>query len=78
MAVSEECHQQHNKNTTEGPVKSPLSFKARRELVERMAPAYREASRTQKMLLLDTFIALTGYVRTYAMWLLNHLSLIHI
>jgi hypothetical protein len=53
-------------------VKSPLSYKARRELVERMAPAYREASRTQKMLLLDTFVALTGYVRTYAMWLLNH------
>ena len=24
------------------------------------------------MLLLDTFVALTGYVRKYAMWLLNH------
>jgi hypothetical protein len=24
------------------------------------------------MLLLDTFVALTGSVRTYAMWLLNH------
>jgi len=53
-------------------VKSPLSHQARRELVERMAPAYRDASRSQKMLLLDTFVALTGYVRTYAMWLLNH------
>jgi len=53
-------------------VKSPLSYQARRELVERMAPHYRAASRKQKMLLLDTFVALTGYVRKYAMWLLNH------
>src|SRR5258708_10433928 len=62
----------NNTNTTEGPVKSPLSYQARRELVESMASAYREASRTQKMLLLDTFVALTGYVRKYAMWLPNH------
>jgi Integrase core domain len=53
-------------------VKSPLSYQARRELVERMAPQYRAASRSQKMLLLDTFVALTGYVRKYARWLLNH------
>jgi len=37
-----------------------------------MAPQYQAASRAQKMLLLDTFVALTGYVRKYAMWLLNH------
>jgi hypothetical protein len=53
-------------------MKSPLSYQARRELVERMAPQYRAASRSQKMLLLDTFVALTGYVRKYARWLLNH------
>jgi hypothetical protein len=53
-------------------VKSPLSYQARRELVEQMAPQYRKASRTQKILLLDTFDALTGYVRKYAMLLLNH------
>jgi hypothetical protein len=53
-------------------MKSPLSYQARRELVELMAPQYRAASRSQKMPLLDTFVALTGYVRTYAMWLLNH------
>ncbi len=53
-------------------MKSPLSYQARRELVERMAPQYRAASRSQKMLLLDTFVAMTGYVRKYAMWLLNH------
>jgi hypothetical protein len=51
----------------EGPVKSPLSYQARRELVEHMAPQYREASRAQKILLLDTFVAMTGYVRKYAM-----------
>ncbi len=62
----------NNTNTTEGLVKSPLSSQARRELVERMAPQYQAASRAQKMLLLDTFVALTGYVRKYAMWLLNH------
>lgn len=53
-------------------MKSPLSYQARRELVEQMAPQYRAASRKQKMLLLDTFVAMTGYVRKYAMWLLNH------
>jgi len=53
-------------------VKSPLSYQARRELVEHMAPQYRIASRSQKMLLLDTFVAMTSSVRTYAMWLLNH------
>ena len=62
----------NNTAITEGPLKSPLGYPARRELVERMSPAYREASRAQKMLLLDTFVALTGYVGKYAMWLLNH------
>jgi hypothetical protein len=57
---------------TEDLVKSPLSYQARRELVECMAPQYRAASRSQKMRLLDTFVAMTGYVRKYAMWLLNH------
>src|SRR5713101_7094209 len=62
----------NNTDTTESPMKSPLNHQARRELVESMAPQYRAASRTQKMRLLDTFVALTGYVRKYAMWLLNH------
>ena len=51
-------------------MKSPLSYQARCELVEHMAPQYREASRAQKILLLDTFVVMTGYVRKYAMWLL--------
>jgi len=62
----------NNTDSTEGPVKSPLSYQARRELVEQMAPQYREASRTQKMLLLDVFVAMTDSVRKYARWLLNH------
>ena len=53
----------NNTNTTEGPMKSSLSYQARRKLVEQMAPQYREALRSKKMLLLDTFVALTGYVR---------------
>jgi hypothetical protein len=53
-------------------VKLPLSYQARRELVERMALQHRAASRAQKMRLLDTCVTLTGYVRKYDMLLLNH------
>src|SRR5713226_3175808 len=42
-----------------------------------MAPQYREASPSQKRTLLDAFIATTGYVRKYAMWLLNHAEEVH-
>src|SRR6266700_2826895 len=37
-----------------------------------MAPQYREAPPSQKRVLLEAFIATTGYVRKYARWLLNH------
>jgi hypothetical protein len=37
-----------------------------------MAPRYREASASQKGVLLDEITATTGYARRYAMWLLNH------
>ncbi len=60
-----------NTDITEGPMKSPLSYQARRELVGQMAPQYRKASRAQKILLFDAFVAMTGNVRTYAMRLLN-------
>lgn len=50
----------------------PLSFAARRQVVERMAPFYREASLTQKALLLDQVVLMTGYARKYAIGLLNH------
>ena len=53
-----------------GPVPS-LSYAARRELIERAAPLYREASLAQKGLLLDRVVAMTGYARKYAIRLLN-------
>jgi len=37
-----------------------------------MAPQYRAALSAQKRELLDAFTQITGYHRTYAMWLLNH------
>ncbi len=49
-----------------------LSFQARREVLHRMAPQYRQASASQKRTLLEAFIATTGYVPKYAKWLLNH------
>lgn len=49
-----------------------LSYQARRELLQQMARQYQEASPSQKRTLLDAFVATTGYVRTYVMWLPNH------
>jgi hypothetical protein len=53
-------------------VERSLSFQARREVLQQIAPQYREASPSQKRVLLEAFIATTGYVRKYARWLLNH------
>src|SRR5260370_35410615 len=58
--------------TREGSVRSVLSYQSRRELVQQMAPRYQEASRAQKIVLLDQFVAPTGYVRKYPIQLLNH------
>src|SRR5437588_4273028 len=55
-----------------GNVGLTLSYQARRELIQQMAPRYREASASQKGALLDEIAATTGYARRYAMWLLNH------
>ena len=49
-----------------------LSYQARRELLQQTASQYRQASPSQKRALLEAFIATTGYVRKYTMWLLNH------
>ena len=46
-----------------------LSYAARRELIESVAPLYREASLAQKGLVLDRMVAMTGYARTYAIHL---------
>ncbi len=48
-----------------------LSSAGRRQVVERMAPFYREASLAQKALLLDQVVLVTGYACKYAIRLLN-------
>jgi hypothetical protein len=53
-------------------VEKSLRYQARRALLRRAVPQYREASPSQKRTLLDAFVATTGYHRTYARWLLNH------
>src|SRR5437763_5700684 len=56
----------------EGSVEQSLSYQARRALLQQTVPQYREASLSQKRMMLDAFVAATGYHRTYARWLLNH------
>ena len=53
------------------PVKLALSYQSKRELVQQIVPRYQEASRARKILMLDAFVDITGYVRTYAIHL-NH------
>ncbi len=52
-------------------MRSILSFQAKRELLAQTAPRYREASHAQKSIILDEFIAATGYARKYAIRLLQ-------
>lgn len=49
-----------------------MSFPAKRELLAQVAQRYREASHTQKSIVLDEFLAATGYARKYAIRLLTH------
>ena len=48
------------------------SLHLRREVLRQMAPQYQEALSAHKRVIVDAFVRLTGYHRTYAMWLLNH------
>ena len=48
-----------------------MSFTSRRELLTKVWPRYREASRKQKTFILNEFIASTGYKRKYAIRLLS-------
>ena len=43
-----------------------LNYQARREVLQQVAPQYREAALSQKRMLLDAFVATTGYHRSYA------------
>ncbi len=53
-------------------MRSNMSYRAKRELLLQIAPRYREASSALKEVILDEFVAATGYVRKYAIRLLNH------
>jgi len=48
-----------------------MSFQGKRELLAQVAPRYREAGREQKTVILNEFIAATGYARKYAIRLLT-------
>ena len=52
-------------------VRSRMSFRAKRELLAQVAPRYQQARRGQKSLILDEFVAATGYARKYAIRLLT-------
>src|SRR5713226_3347641 len=56
----------------ERKVERSLSYQARRALLQQKASQYQEAAPSVKRALLDAFVAITGYHRKYAMWLLNH------
>src|SRR5919202_6085774 len=51
-------------------VRSHLSFRAKREVLAQVAPRYQQASPDQKSLILDEFVAATGYARKYPIRLL--------
>ena len=47
-----------------------MSFRAKRELLAQIGPRYRQARSAQKSVILDEFVAATGYARKYAIRLL--------
>jgi hypothetical protein len=49
-----------------------MSYRAKKELLLQIAPRYREASPALKTIILDEFVAATGYARKYAIRLLHH------
>jgi hypothetical protein len=49
-----------------------MSLKARQELLGATTKRYQKASKSEKKIILDEFIAATGYHRKYAIYLLNH------
>ncbi|NTV62918.1 MAG: transposase family protein [Oscillochloris sp.] len=48
-----------------------MSYRAKRELLAQTAPRYQEASHQQKSVILDEFVAATGYARKYAIRVLT-------
>ena len=52
-------------------MRSRMSFRSKRELLAQVAPRYQQAGHTQKSVILDEFVAATGYARKYAIQLLT-------
>ena len=48
-----------------------MSYRSKRELLAQVAPRYQQASHVQKSVILDEFVAATGYARKYAIRLLT-------
>ena len=48
-----------------------MRFQAKRELLVQVAARYRDASHAQKSVILDEFVAATGYQRKYAIRVLS-------
>lgn len=53
-------------------MRSSLSFPAKRELLVQTAHRYQTASHSQKSIILNEFVAATGYARKYAIRLLTN------
>src|SRR5437773_11673592 len=53
-----------------GRVRSSMSFRGKRELLVQVAPRYSSARHGQRSVILDEFVAVTGYDRKYAIRLL--------
>jgi len=68
-------HLEHRKRRRKVAV--GVSLEAKRDVLEQFIPEYREALDAQKRVVLDDFTRLTGYHRTYAIWLFNHHSSEH-
>jgi hypothetical protein len=49
-----------------------MSFQAKRELLAQIADRYQAAGHAQKSVILDEFVAATGYTRKYAIRVLRH------
>ncbi len=48
-----------------------MNFQANRERLSQVGPDYQEVCRTQRVQILEEFVAATGYARTYAIRLLS-------
>jgi hypothetical protein len=48
-----------------------MSYRSKRELLAQVAPRYQQAGHAQKSLILDEFVAATGYARKYAIRLVT-------